>query len=431
MIGAVGSTKKFFIEDQPRTLFPLKTSSFLIEKGESAIKEYILKALSTSGSADFAFNIQPTVYADKPGMHFRRTLKLDPIAEYCLYDIVYRNRGLFRKPHSDARIHFGYRFEKGNPINSSDAYKQFKREISFASSIFKYSICFDVSSYFNCIYHHDITNWFSILGAESADVDGINKLLLQIKGGRSVDCLPHGIYPSKMIGNDFLHFVDNSMQLRCGKLLRFMDDIYLFSDSMNAITHDFLIIQKLLGDKHLSVNSAKTRLQESQHTDTENEIDNIKKKLLDRRRKYIEVGYDDGDDEEVEVQANEPLSEKELDYISAILNRDSLEEDDAELILSVMKNHTHRVDKKLDLIASKFPHLSKSVYSFSKKVPDKASISSMVKKLLLSDILSEYQLFWYISIIEEVLIDQVDVRDLIRLAYIHPSATEITKAKIL
>ena len=256
-----GRTKAFLTDDQSKVLFPLKTTAFLVEKGEIALQDYISKILSSSEENEFAFNIQPTVYADKPGMHLRRTPKLDPVAEYFLYDTIYKNRALFRKPHSTNRIHFGYRFEEGLPINSSDAYKQFKIGISSSMLTYKYYISFDVASYFNCIYHHDITNWFSGIGAATNDIDNLNKFFLQIKGGRSVDCLPQGLYPSKMIGNDFLRFIDNATQLRCQSLLRFMDDVYLFSNSMSDITQDFLVIQKLLGDKNLSVNSSKTRFQ--------------------------------------------------------------------------------------------------------------------------------------------------------------------------
>ena len=65
-------------------------------------------------------------------------------------------------------------------------------------------------------------------------------------------------YPAKMIGNDFLRFVDNHHALRSEQLLQFMDDFYLFSDDADAIRSDFLLIQKLIGEKSLSLNPNKT-----------------------------------------------------------------------------------------------------------------------------------------------------------------------------
>jgi hypothetical protein len=37
-----------------------------------------------------------------------------------------------------------------------------------------------------------------------------------------------------------------------------MDDFYLFSDDASAIRSDFMLVQKLLGDKSLSLNPNKT-----------------------------------------------------------------------------------------------------------------------------------------------------------------------------
>jgi hypothetical protein len=49
--------------------------------------------------------------------------------------------------------------------------------------------------------------------------------LREINAGRSVDVLPQGIYPAKMIGNDFLRFVDNHHALKsssCSAYGRFL-----------------------------------------------------------------------------------------------------------------------------------------------------------------------------------------------------------------
>jgi len=60
-----------------------------------------------------------------------------------------------------------------------------------------------------------------------------------------------GIYPAKMIGNEFLRFVDTSGQVKSSRLLRFMDDIYLFDNDEQVLIQDFLRIQELLGLKRV------------------------------------------------------------------------------------------------------------------------------------------------------------------------------------
>jgi hypothetical protein len=80
-----------------------------------------------------------------------------------------------------------------------------------------------------------------------------------------------------MVGNDFLRFIDNSFHLRSAKLARFMDDIYLFSDDEEHLKSDFLTIQRLLGDKGLSVNPKKTKWNEATHVQLEADIDAAKR----------------------------------------------------------------------------------------------------------------------------------------------------------
>ena len=49
---------------------------------------------------------------------------------------------------------------------------------------------------------------------EDADVIAFGGFLREINSGRSIDCLPQGLYPCKMIGSDFFRFIDNSSRLK-------------------------------------------------------------------------------------------------------------------------------------------------------------------------------------------------------------------------
>lgn len=121
---------------------------------------------------------------------------------------------------------------------------------------YPHMVKFDIAAYFNSIYHHDLVQWFSEINASSDDVEHFGQFLREANGGRSVDCLPHGIHPCKLIGSEFLKFVDNSMRLRSEVLLRFLDDFYLFSYNEEVINMDFVLTQQLLGEKGLSLNPA-------------------------------------------------------------------------------------------------------------------------------------------------------------------------------
>ena len=114
----------------------------------------------------------------------------------------------------------------------------------------------DISDYFNHIYHHDLQAWFAALEpTKSEDVEAFGKYLREINAGRSLDCLPQGLYPAKMIGNDFLRFVEESSTIKYPRIARFMDDIVFLGDTANDLIADFNELQRLLGLKGLTVNS--------------------------------------------------------------------------------------------------------------------------------------------------------------------------------
>jgi hypothetical protein len=157
---------------------------------------------------------QQRVYASKTNQNLRRTVKLDPVAEYYIYDVAYQHRTRFRRPHDERRVHFGYRFANGEPLSPPQSYSGFKNAIAKYTRKYRYFITFDVASYFNCVYHHDLAAWFLELGVEQRAYEEFGQFLREANAGRSVDCLPQGLYATKMVGNDFLRFVDNHHGVR-------------------------------------------------------------------------------------------------------------------------------------------------------------------------------------------------------------------------
>jgi Reverse transcriptase (RNA-dependent DNA polymerase) len=398
---------------------------------EVLIQEHIAKCFVKSEHS-FSFLPQQRVYAAKHGPNLRRTVKLDPVAEYYIYDVVYCHRARFRKPHQESRTHFGYRFQNGAFLNPSSSYKGFRTAISKYTKKYRYFISFDVASYFNSIYHHDLATWFLNLVGDQDQYERFGQYFREINAGRSVDVLPQGLYASKMIGNDFLRFVDNHHGLKSKQLLRFMDDFYVFSDSESDIRNDFILIQQLLGEKSLNLNPSKTNRVIASHTQIAAGIDAVKKKLLDRRRQeFVIEGYDDDDSQTIQITQKKPLSAAELEYIFDLLARETLEEEDAELILTVMRDHATKAEKKLDYIIQTFPNLMKSVFSFCSRIPDKEFLADLLLKLLRSGELHEYQLFWFGHILEANLMATSKAADLISCIYAHPQATTISKSKIL
>lgn len=428
----VSNTRAFYLEDFPKTLFPLETNRILVEYGEAEIQAYIAKCLDDK-EPSCSFSQQRRVFVSKPDGYLRRTVKLDVAAEYYLYDLVFRNRALFRKPHAENRTHYGYRFTNGAPIAATQAYKGFKGGLAAHGKQYAHSRSMDVATYFNSLYQHDIVSWFHDRNASAPDTAGLGQLLREIAGGRSVDCLPQGLYPTKMIGNDFLRFVEEFHDLKSDQIIRFMDDIVLFADDRRAIEDDFQVIQRLIGDRGLSLNSRKTRVDDHANVSIDSAIDEVKRKLLRRRRIEITVGYDEEGTEIVRQSiVKTPLTSTEMAYIEGILEKPDIEEEDAELLLTIMRGHASRVERRLPYIMSTYPHLAKNVHGFCAGLEDKEALADMVLNFAKQhDRMPESQLFWLGAILADELMSTSKASALIAVLNNHRSATVITRAKLL
>jgi hypothetical protein len=296
-MSSVEKTIQYIESDFAKCIFPLDTNLIVIQNSEQKIREYIRDNVLKKNDDSAHFLPQARCHAAKHGLHLRRTLKLDPIAEFYIYDLIFRNKTSFRKDFSEKRCSFGHNFVEGQPSSLSISYREFKKNVSTASKQYKYRLKIDIASYFNSLYHHDLVKWFDDSRSQS-DVEGFGQFLREINSGRSIDCLPQGIHPCKVIGAEFLKFIDNNRFIKSEQLYRFMDDIFIFSNKQVNIDHDFILIQQLAGEKGLNFNNAKTKHGHDSNSDVDKEIEAVRRKLLTYRYEIIKT-YDG--EEEIEV----------------------------------------------------------------------------------------------------------------------------------
>lgn len=422
-------TIDFYKMDFPRTLFPLDTNRVLIETSAAEIGDFVYGRITHNKKSDYSFLPQTRVYAAKPHYHLRRTAKLDPIAEFFLYDLIYRNRTAFPKSSPKTRINYGYRFNSGEASSPMHIFREFKEKVQQSSLKYKYCVKFDISSYFNSIYHHDLVIWFNNISKTDEDAAFFDKFLKQINSGRSIDCLPHGLYPAKMIGSHFLSFVEDASWLTSDLTLRFMDDFYIFSNKLNNVLSDFLEIQRMLGDKGLSVNPSKTRIGRIKDMDIEQQVDNVRDQLM-QRRWFIVTGS--GGDSDVYEDEDESLDKNEIGYLMDLLRNPEIEEEDAELILALMRDYGDDVISYLPMFLERFPNLSKNIYHFCGHIKDRKALLTAVSDFIKSnDDITEFQLFWLAKTFETYLLGVADAGNILIYLYEHRKATDISKAKLL
>jgi hypothetical protein len=278
--------------------------------------------------------------------------------------------------------------------------------------------------------------WVEKAGAGPGDVNALGKFLREIKGGDSFDCLPQGIYPAKMIGSAFLSFLEESSRIHASKTIRLMDDVWLFDNDPDILISDFLAVQSLLSKRGLNINEEKSKVLVGHDIESEvpADIDEMKIRLLQRRREEFQHGwvyFDEGDEEEDENL--ESLSEEEVEYLISLLRSGNLQEEDAELVLSVMRDAKSDINDYLPALIKDFPGLTKRLYYFCVTYRDKAAIVDAIFAHIKSGSkLTEFQLFWLAKITEDLLLGiTTKAGDLLISLYEHEAATTISKAKIL
>lgn len=444
------NVKEFFEIDYHASLFPLKTNLLLIKHHSQELEQYIANILSTDpANAGYNFIPQTRVHAAKPRNHLRRTVVLDPVASYFIYDITFRNRAAFGLDASPKRSTFGYKFEGDQPLPVHKAYLDFTASVEINKGLlFSHMISFDVASYFNSIYHHDATNWFASLpNISGTDANAFGRFFREINSGRSIDFLPQGIYPAKMIGSEFLRFIENSGQLKSAQTLRFMDDIYLFDDNIANLNQDFLRIQELLGLRALNVNPTKTVI-DGEKPSVQNAASAIQKELseiiddFDETIIYLPSGadmadfeYDDEEDEREEEDhegISATLDEKKTERLLELLVDPKAEESDVELILSILQQNSESLSTLIPSLLVRFPNIVKQLYKLAGQIAKKDDLTNELLLVLDSaPHLIEYQLFWMATIAEDHLSHTQKFGELVLKLYEKTSNHKIARAKIL
>ena len=117
---------------------------------------------------------------------------------------------------------------------------------------------------------------------------------------------------------------------------------------------------------------------------------------------------------------------------AATPKRDNVQEEDAELVLTLMGEHSSDVLDFLPTLIQEFPNLAKRIYHFSKYVKDKEEVASLLlDSVRRGEQVTEYQLFWFARMAEDYLLKTPQAADLLNALFEHPAATAITKAKVL
>ena len=242
-----------------------------------------------------------------------------------------------------------------------------------------------------------------------------------------------------MIGNAFLRFVESSGQIKSSRLIRFMDDIYLFDDDQHVLIQDFLRIQELLGMKGLNVNPTKTVIDMDglpvfgEASAIQAELASIVEGLTEETRflSSADIWLDDDSESDDETESS-LLDDRQIARLHELLVDPRADESDVEMILGVLHENTSEVAEHIPGLIARFPNIVKQLHALTGKIGDKNAVADAILSLLEAGTpLMEYQLFWFAVIAEDHLMSTKRIGKLVLRLYDRTAEHKVARAKVL
>ncbi len=134
------------------------------------------------------------------------------------------------------------------------------------NSDIKYKLETDITGFFDCIPHSKLLITLHEFGVESDILELLATMLNIFSGTRESLTqgvgIPQGPASSFFFANVLLHSLDHELSLRGFTYYRYMDDIRIYEEDENELTHALVFIDQYLKGKALSLNTKKTSIEE-------------------------------------------------------------------------------------------------------------------------------------------------------------------------
>lgn len=109
-------------------------------------------------------------------------------------------------------------------------------------------------------------------------------------------------------------------------------------------------------------------------------IDAIKANLLSLPRTQVigSGGIEDSDVDEDGEGDSQGLSDEQVNYLLTLINSPDVEEPDAELVLSLLRDHGEEVLPRMVHVLRRFPGLTKSIYNYARFAADRDGLDDLI-----------------------------------------------------
>lgn len=298
----------------------------------------------------------------------------------------------------------------------SDCYKSFENKIQEKCSLYQYCLRTDVASFFETIYQHFLVSQLHSTNIQKGYIYILDKAILAWRENKSYGIL-QGMYPSDLLGNYYLSQIDYYLKIKNIDFVRFVDDIYIFSNSQYDLRKIIINICGVLRQQGLFLNENKTLFAESkiicdQLLEFDRlffDINNMFTMLCSEEKRIIYMlGYGFQIDWEIdEVDSGvETIDGFRIDVVEELYkNKDTAKyQRDAIIkfclpLLTKFKSELPLISIKDDI--PKFPHLVKYFAQYLATIErNDISITQILEKILLqNNFIFEYQQMWLFAVL--------------------------------
>lgn len=303
--------------------------------------------------------------------------------------------------------------EPGSPsmfVATRNCWSEFQKALSAHSALptSRYVLRIDIANFFGSINQHILVNTLEEAGVNKSISARLEYLLTHYTGERSSRGILQGINPSDLLGNYYMTPVDQFLDDQGLRSARYVDDVYIFVDSVESADRLLKGLIPILRSYDLVLNEAKSViLPVATLRAEEPDLESLFNAALDEIASQVEdedldVDYGFQSDWEEEEEEEGEEGNLELQATTALFNSiDDFQgqEENIErfcLPLFMKEGSNYAVDHVMDAIKRR-PSMTQIYASYLSRFIDAAEVKSSLATFMGDASLVDWQRMWIIA----------------------------------
>jgi hypothetical protein len=280
------------------------------------------------------------------------------------------------------------------------------------SDSIKYILKLDIANFFGSLNQHTLINELNDAGYPKALSSKLEILLTRYTGERSSRGILQGMYPSDLFGNYYLGAVDRYLADVPIPSARYVDDLYVFLDSVDSADQLLRTLIPVLRSYDLVLNEAKSAIiPKSALVTEEPDLEALFEQAVAEIAEQVDdeefdadYGFqsewedddEEADEADLELEATKVLFDSVADYPG---NEESIERFCLPLFSTAVSDYA--VDHVTDAF-KKRPSMAQIYCSYLAKFIDRDEIRNYLTSLLKESSLLDWQKMWVLAALSQL-----------------------------